>query len=65
MELEQILSLADNFGILVLALYIIQKGMDQMNMLNQQYNGFIQTVLTQQQSNNDQLASLVEKLCQK
>ena len=65
MELEQILSLADNFGILVLALYIIQKGMDQMNMLNQQYNGFVQTVLVQQQSNNEQLASLVEKLCQK
>ena len=65
MELEQLLSLVDNFGILVLALYIIQKGMDQMNMLNQQYNGFVQTVLVQQQSNNEQLASLVEKLCQK
>ena len=65
MDLQQVLSLADNFGVLVLSIYIIQRGMDQLKELLVMYNGFVQEVLTQQQGNNRDLSDLVKSLCQK
>lgn len=65
MDIQQVFALADNFGVLVLSLYIIQNGMTQMKDLHSQHNGFVKSVLDQQQVNNQSLSDLVKDLCHK
>lgn len=48
---------------LALAVWIIREGMQRMDKMQTQHESFTNTVLTQQQSNNDQLMSLVSTLC--
>lgn len=65
MEWKNIVDLADNFGVLVLSLYIIQFGMAQMKELVQQNNTFFKDILDDQKAYNDKLADLLEKICVK
>lgn len=46
-----------------IAVWIIREGMQRMDKMQTQHESFTNTVLTQQQSNNDQLMSLVSTLC--
>ena len=63
-EFDSLLAIVDNFGMLVLALYIIRDGMQQMQQLYQDNAKTVALMLTQQQANNQQLADLVRDLCQ-
>lgn len=46
-----------------IAIWIIREGMTRMDKMQTQHEVFTNTVLTQQQNNNDQLMSLVSTLC--
>lgn len=53
----------DGFIGLGIAVWIIREGMSRMDNMQSQHESFTNSVLAQQQANNDQLMGLVSTLC--
>jgi hypothetical protein len=65
MEVVEILKAVDGYVALAVAVWVIQVGLARLEKTDERYNGFVTTVLNQQQANNQSLADLVKDLCQR
>lgn len=60
---ESIAQALDSLVALGIAVWVINIGLKRLDTMQAQYQGFVNTVLKQQQENNEQLMHLVSTLC--
>lgn len=53
----------DGFVALAIAVWVIQIGITRMDSIQSEYREFVESVMNQQQANNDELMKLVSTLC--
>lgn len=60
---KNLFSLFDTTLALAIAVWIIQIGVTRLDKVLERYESFVKSVMDQQQSNNNELMSLVSTLC--
>lgn len=60
---KQVLGFFDSTIALAIAVWIINVGINRLDKMQTQHQGFVEKVLGQQQENNNELMGLVSTLC--